>query len=87
MRNLIVGENIIQACVPELVEVPTSLELRIEKQEGRKTLHLDLTANCGEDLKETLESLFQKRSSKDDTCRCSDVVSVLDMDDNICCAV
>lgn len=84
MRNLIVGENIIQAWVPELVEVPTSFELRIEGPEGRKTLRLDLTANRGEDLK---GSEFQKRSSKDDTCRCADVVSVLHMDDDFCCSV
>lgn len=93
--NLIVGLDIIQACVPKQLEVPTSLELCFGGLERVQALRLALTASRGdhrEDLVEKAEDgtefpgrRNQKDSAKDDTCYSgSDMVFALNMDSNFC---
>lgn len=53
--NLIVGLDIIQACVPKQLEVPTSLELCFGGLERVQALRLALTASRGDHREDLVE--------------------------------
>ncbi|XP_067223004.1 pancreatic secretory granule membrane major glycoprotein GP2 [Chanodichthys erythropterus] len=81
--NLIVGLDIIQACVPKQLEVPTSLELCFGGLERVQALRLALTASRGdhrEDLVEKAEDGTEfpgRRNQKDSALRMTPVTLVL----------